>query len=163
MRRIAGASVVALAVLAGLAGSLPARAATTATMVGGGWIGVGNPDIKVHVQVHLPCPGADVGFDPQPGAPGRLDVRQGASRFTLEAVEAASCSNNLHQGSGTGSCDGVRGFIIDWHLADGALGGPDTREDRVALEIRGPGEACSLTFAGPLGRGNLKLQADGPR
>lgn len=135
-------------------------------MVGGGWIAdVERPTEardRVRLGVDLPCPGEDVGFNPQPDPPGRLQVTWSQHSFHLDAVTAASCSNNLHEGSGTGRCGDERGFVINWRLVDGddaGLGGPDTRPDTVQLEIRGPSAACSLSVAGPLGGGNLTMTA----
>jgi hypothetical protein len=130
-------------------------------MAGAGWVGIGNPDTKVHLKVSLPCPALEVGLNPQPEPPGReaaeLELRWGAGSFHLDALEAASCSNNLHQGRGAGSCNGESGFIINWRISDGALGGPDTRPDSVVVEIDGGGRACALALAGPLGGGNVRM------
>ncbi len=134
-------------------------------MTGAGWVGIGNPDIKVHFKVHfkvrLPCPAPEVRLNPQPEPPGReaavLELRSAAGIFHLSALEAASCSNNLHQGRGVGSCNGDGGFIVNWRITDGALGGPDTRPDSVVVEIDGDGRACALALAGSLGGGNVRM------
>jgi len=44
-------------------------------------------------------------------------------------------------------------------LADGALGGPDTRPDMASVEISGPHVRCSLAVADALSAGNLKMVA----
>lgn len=160
MRRNAVATAAGVLMLTVCWGLSPAQAIGDAEdrspkMVGAGWIGMGNPNDKVHVQVHLPCPADDAPGGERAG----LLIHQGASRFTLTALEAASCSNNLHEGSGIGACNGVGGFVIDWRLADGALGGPHVRPDMASVEVRGPGADCALAVAGPLDAGNLRMVA----
>ena len=159
MKRYLAAAGLAAGLWVGLA------APAGAFIIVGGHVDVviGNPDTRVHLKVSLPCPGTEQGFNPQLDPPGReaaiLDLRGGGSSFHLTAVEAASCSNNLHQGRGVGSCNGEGGFIINWRITDGALGGPDTRPDSVVVEIDGDGRTCPLAVAGPLGGGNLKMTA----
>ncbi len=158
MSRNAAVVAVGLAMLGLFGGFSPAQAIGDAEnrgpkMVRAGWIGVGDPDDRVHVQVHLACLAAD----PSGGERAGLFVHQGASRFTLTAVEAASCSNNLHEGSGTGTCNGVGGFVIDWRLVDGALGGPHVRPDMAGVEIAGPSGECSLAVTGSVDAGNLRM------
>ncbi len=126
----------------------------TLRMVGSGQ--VGSREAAVQVSVDLPCPGEDVGFNPQPDPPGRLQVSWAQSRFQLDAVTAASCSTNLHEGSGIGSCGEVAGFVVNWTLTDNGragIGNPDI----VELEIRGDSQACALSLAGPLQRGNIQF------
>lgn len=160
MRRNAAVVAAGLAMLSLFWGFSPAQAIGDVEnrgpkMVGAGWIGVGTPDDKVHVQVHLPCLAAD----PRGGDGAGLFVHQGASRFTLAAVEAASCTNNLHEGSGTGTCNGVGGFVINWRLVDGAVGGPHVRPDMASVEIRGPSASCSLAVTDRVEAGNLRMVA----
>jgi hypothetical protein len=142
-----------------------------AEMVGGGWVAVGDGSVRPQFQVGLPCPGEDVGFNPQPDPPGhdraRLTVHIGGERYQLDELTGAACTIDdvedregaTHEGSGLASCGGDRGFIIDWRLTDGGLGGPDTAE----ISIRGPGAdvACTnnLHIGGPLGGGNLQMPA----
>ncbi|MGH9225579.1 MAG: hypothetical protein ACRD2W_17745, partial [Acidimicrobiales bacterium] len=57
-------------VLMGLFGPSPAQGVgdvenKTPRMVGAGWVAIGDVEDKVHLQVHLPCGGEDVGFNPQ--------------------------------------------------------------------------------------------------
>ncbi len=157
--RLLAASVLAPAATAAGTGTAAVSASPVPTMAGAGW--VGNPDIKVHLKVSVPCPAPEVGLNPQPEPPGRaaavLELRSGAASVHLDALEAASCSNNLHQGRGVGSCNDEAGFIINWRITDGALGGPDTRPDSVVVEIDGAGRACALALAGPLGGGNVRM------
>jgi hypothetical protein len=161
--RLWAAPALALAIIAAGAGAAPLSASPAPRMAGAGWVGIGNPNDKVHFKVSLPCPGSEVGFNPQPDPPGRdaavLDLRSGADSFRLNAVTAASCSNNLHEGRGVGSCNGEGGVIVNWRITDGALGGPDTRPDAAVIEIHGDSRACPLSIAGPLGGGNVKMQA----
>jgi hypothetical protein len=73
-------------------------------------------------------------------------------------MAAASCTPGSHEGVGMGTCNGQPGFRIGWRLTDGAaLGGPDTAPDAASLEISGRSPACSLSVAGDLGGGNLKM------
>ncbi len=127
-------------------------------MVGGGWVAISDPDIKVHFAVNLLCPAAEVGFNPQPDPPGRealLQVRAGSDRFTLTALEAASCSNNLYEGQGMGTCNGTgNGIIIDFRFVDGGRGG--RAADSAMIRIHRGG--CSrLSLEGPLGGGNVTI------
>ena len=160
-RRLLAASALAVAVIAAGAGTAAVSAAPAPRMTGAGWVGIGNPDTKVHFKVRLACPAPEVGLNPQPEPPGReaavLELRSSAGSFQLSALEAASCSNNLHQGRGVGSCNGEGGFVINWRITDGALGGPDTRPDSVVVEIDGGGRACALALGGPLGGGNVSM------
>lgn len=138
-------------------------------LVGGGWVAVGDVENReaarnrVRLAVELPCPSEDVGFNPQPDPPGRLQLSFEQHTFHLEALTAASCTNNLHEGSGTGRCGGEGGFIIDWRLTvddDQGVGNPDIRPDTVQLDISGPSAACTLALVGPLGGGNLTMVRD---
>ena len=160
-RRLLAVPVLAMAVFAAGAATAAVSASPAPGLTGAGWVGIGNPDIKVHFKVRLPCPAPEVGLNPQPEPPGRegavLELRSAAGSFQLSALEAASCSNNLHQGRGVGSCNGDGGFIINWRITDGALGGPDTRPDSVMVEIDGDGRACALALDGPLGGGNVRM------
>ena len=140
-----------------------------AEMVGGGWLDTSDGG-RAHIQVGLPCPGEEVGFNPQPDPPGheraRLTVSVGGERYQLDEVTGARCTigdaenreggPRVHEGSGLASCGGDRGFIIDWRLTDGGIGNPDIAE----VGIRSPGEevACqnNLHLGGPLGGGNLQ-------
>ena len=166
-RRLLAAPAFALAVIVEGAGTAAVSASPAPGMTGAGWVGIGNPDIKVHFKVRLPCPPSEVGLNPQPEPPGReravLELRSAAGTFHLDAVEAVSCSNNLHQGRGVGSCNGQGGFIVDWRITDGALGGPDTRPDSVVVEIDGGGRTCALGLAGPLGGGNVRMDPTNAR
>lgn len=171
LRLIAGAGLVASALSLGnvvSAHGIGDFENASPKMVGGGWVAVGDVENReaasqrARLAVELPCPGEDVGFNPQPDPPGRLQVSVEQHTFHLEAMTSASCSNNLHEGSGTGRCGSERGFIINWRLIDGndqGVGNPDIRPDTVELDIRGPSAACSLSLAGPLGGGDLKMQA----
>jgi hypothetical protein len=160
-RRLLAAPALAAALIATGADTAAVAAAPGPRMAGAGWVGIGNPEIKVHFKVSLACPTPEVELKPHPEAPGRegaiLELRSAAGAFLLDALEAASCSNNLHQGRGVGSCNGEGGFIIDWRITDGALGGPDTRPDAVVVDIDGDGRACALALAGPLGGGNVRM------
>ncbi len=93
-------------------------------MVGTGWVVM--DDGTARISVDLPCPGEDVGFDPQPEPPVRLDLTRARSSFELDAVTTASCTNNLHEGSGTGTCGGEAGFVINWSLTDNGRSGIQT-------------------------------------
>lgn len=167
LRMIAGAGLAASAL--GLGNLVPAHGVgdvenKSPKMVGGGWVAIGDVENReaARLAVELPCPGGDVGFNPQPDPPGRLQLSFQGHTFHLEATTAASCSNNLHEGSGTGRCGSDAGFIIDWRLTDGddqGVGNPDIRPDTVELDIRGPSAACSLSLVGPLGGGNVKMSA----
>jgi len=133
----------------------------TPRMVGSDWVAYGAE--AAQVSVDLPCPGEDVGFNPQPDPPGRLNVNWAQSRFQLDAVTTASCTNNLHQGSGVGTCGDEGGFVINWSLADNGrsgVGNPDIVPDIVRLEIDGERQACALVLDGPLQRGNIQFIGD---
>ncbi len=167
-RRIVGVGLAASAL--GLGNLVPAHGVgdlenASPKMVGRGRVAVGDVENReaIRVAVHLPCPGEDVGFNPQPDPPGRLHLSFEEHSFHLETMTAASCSSHMHEGSGTGRCGRDRGFVIDWRLTDGddqGIGNPEIRPDTVQLEIRGPGGACSLSLAGPLGGGNLAMIGD---
>lgn len=160
-----GGVVLAVVLWAGPAGAVGDVENHNPKMVGAGRVVVdGSGTAQVHA--HLPCPGAEVGFNPQPDPPGRskadLEVQVGDSRFTLTALETTSCTEGGHEGTGAGLCNGETEVMISWRLADGTLGGPDTRPDSVHLEIRRAGEthgsdACTLALSGPLRSGNLQM------
>ena len=133
-------------------------------MVGGGWVAIGNPDTKVTFGIDLPCPGEDVGFNPQPDPPGRLEVNWEGSRFHLDEVSGSACSlggPDTHEGSGVGSCNG-QPARVSWSFTDNGrqgIGNPDIRPDTARLEISGTTDACTLSLAGPLGGGNIDMVA----
>jgi hypothetical protein len=154
MKRSSTIATAALGIGIALAGLNPAVAAGDPRLLGAGW--VGNPNEKVHINVGLRCPG-EGGVDPSD--PSKLELRGRSSSFRLDRVLAAFCQNNLFEGSGVGSCNGVGGFDVRWRFTDGGLGGPDTREDRVEIEVRGPSADCQLSVVGPLVGGNLQVQA----
>jgi hypothetical protein len=117
-----------------------------------------------HVRVGLPCPGEDVGFNPQPDPPGieraRLTLTVAGDRYELDEVRSSACTADgpamTHAGTGTASCGSDVGFIVNWRITDAGLGGPDTAE----VGIESPGEAIScsnnLRVGGQLADGNLR-------
>ena len=96
-------------VVAGVTGAGAARA--PARMTGGGWIGdpniIGDPDIRIHVNVNLDC-----GIGDPEIRPPHLQVHSSTFRFRLRRVTATQCSrfdnkrSGFLGGSGIGECDG---------------------------------------------------------
>lgn len=161
MRKRSAGAATAVWLLTSLSALSPAfgigNPDTRPSAVGGGWVGVGNPNEKVHIHVGLACP-SEAGVDPTNPHKPRLELRGRSSTFSLDRMVSAFCQNNLHHGSGVGTCNGVGGFIVNWRLTDGGLGGPDTREDRVEIRIDDPSETCSVDLAGPLEGGNINIR-----
>lgn len=176
-RFVVAATAGMVVVVLGLWGLSPAQGIgdvenRTARMVGGGWVAVGDvenapsPQGRAQVEVGLPCPGEDVGFNPQPDPPGHLRVAWGASRFRLVNLDASRCSlggPDTLEGSGAGVCNGEQA-LVTFRLIDGGgragIGNPDTRRDSLRVDIRGTTPACILVLDGPLGGGNLHMVGD---
>lgn len=178
MRKLAAvvAAGVVVAVMAAW-GLSPAQGiiinGSSARMVGGGWVAVGDaenapsPDARrAHITVGLPCPGAELGFNPQPDPPGHLTVRWGGNRFRLTQIDVSRCGlggPDTFEGSGSGLCNGQRAEVA-FRLTDGGgragIGNPDIRPDSVRLEVLGASAACTLSVVGTLGDGNLHMVGD---
>ncbi len=178
MRRIAAVVITGMVVaVMTIWGLSPARGiiinGASARMTGGGWVAIGDvenapaPDARrAHIAVGLPCPGAEVGFNPQPDPPGHLNVKWGGNSFRLTQIDTSRCSlggPDTFEGSGVGDCNGQRAAVA-FTLTDGGgragIGNPDTHPDSVRLDVRGATTACTLTVAGPLGGGNLHMVGD---
>lgn len=181
MKRLAPVSTAGLVLaVTALWGPSPASGiiinGSSARMAGGGWVAVGDvenapsPETgQAHITAGLSCPGAEVGFNPQPDPPGRgarLMVRWGANEFHLTNLDASRCSlggPDTFEGSGIGECNG-EGAVVTARLTDSGgragIGNPDIRPDSVHLDIRSATGACGLLLAGPLAGGNLQMVGD---
>ncbi len=166
-RAAAAASAAVLVAVAATAAPALAIRDEENKVVGGGWVatGIGNPKIKVHFAINLPCPAAEVGFNPQPDPPGRapahLRVNWGHSHLRLTELAVSACSlggPDTIEGSGVGMCDG-EGVTVSFRFTDGGergVGNP-VRPDFVDIDIQGEVPACTLSVGGPVGGGNVNM------
>jgi len=125
---------------------------TEGRMTGGGTVGT----TRVRHGFELNC---DVGV-----RPNHLEVNGRGSRFHLETLESATCTDDpnidpghpaapfdTYVGKGTGRYKGTPGYTIEFKFTDAGEPGTD---DTAAITITAPDSTVVLNVSGNLNRGN---------